>query len=171
MYLDKLQDDSFSSHSTSISVSILLWTLGQLHFSCKSVSIWALERNDLECSIYMNWFAEIVLDSAIVMFIDKAAQNKKNPSHKMGWSLRGRQCVQQRCFVQGQHFFILPVFTLNGIIAHDIIPGEITSDLLVIFLCEHVTWCLFVPIFLCYYTLWDFTHKLISWPSKCSHTR
>ena len=82
----------------------------------------------------------MVSDPAMVMFIDEAARNKKNPSCKIGWSLKGRRCVQRRCFVRGQRFFILPVLTLDGIIAYDIIPGSVTSDLFVKFLCEHVVY-------------------------------
>lgn len=138
IYLDELQDELLQRRGASISVPTLLRSLRRLHFSRKSVSIRALERNDLERSMYMNSFADVVLDPAMLMFVDEAAKNKKNPSRKMGWSLRGRRCFQRRCFVRGQRFSILPVLTLDGIIAHDIIPGSVTSDLFVKFLREHV---------------------------------
>jgi transposase len=138
IYLDELQDELLQRRGASISVPTLLRSLRRLHFSRKSVSIRALERNDLERSMYMNSFADIILDPAMLMFVDEAARNKKNPSRKMGWSLRGRRCFQRRCFIRGQRFSILPVLTLDGIIAHDIIPGSVTSDLFVKFLREHV---------------------------------
>jgi len=97
----------------------------------------------MDRAIYMNRFAEIVTDPAMVMFIDEAARNKKNPSRKMGWSLKGMRAVQGRCFIRGQRFSILPVLTLDGIIAHDIIPGSVTSDLFVKFLREHIVCCTF----------------------------
>ena len=81
---------------------------------------------------------EMVSDPAMVMFVDEAAKNKKNPSRKIGWSLKGQRVVERRCFVRGQRFSILPVLTLDGIIAHDIIPGSVTSNLFVKFLREHV---------------------------------
>ena len=141
MYLDELQDELLMHRQVVVSVSTLLRSLRRLHFSCKSVSIRALERNDMDRAIYMNRFAEMVTDPAMVMFIDEAARNKKNPSRKMGWSLKGRRAVQQQCFVRGQWFSILPVLTLDGIIAHDIIPGSVTSDLFIKFLCEHLVCC------------------------------
>jgi transposase len=144
IYLDELQDELLQRRGASISVPTLLRSLRRLHFSRKSVSIRALERNDLERSMYMNCFAGVVLDPAMLMFVDEAARNKKTPSRKMGWSLRGRRCVQRRCFIRGQHFSILPVLTLDGIIAHDIIPGSVTSDLFVRFLREHVV-CFSLP--------------------------
>jgi hypothetical protein len=97
-----------------------------------------LERNDLERSIYMNQFADLVSDPAMCMFIDEAARNKKNPSCKMGWSLKGLRAAQRQCFVRGQRFSILPVLTLDGIVAYDIYPGSITSELFAKFLREHI---------------------------------
>jgi transposase len=138
MYLDELQDELLTRRGAVVSIPTLLRSLRRLHFSRKSVSVRALERNDLDRSIYMNQFAEMVSDPAMVMFVDEAAKNKKNPSRKIGWSLKGQRVVQRRCFIRGQRFSILPVLTLDGIIAHDIIPGSVTSELFVKFLREHV---------------------------------
>jgi transposase len=123
MYLDELQDELLTRRGAVVSIPTLLRSLRRLHFSRKSVSIHALERNDLDHSIYMNQFAEMVSDPAMVMFVDEAAKNTKNPSRKIGWSLKGQCVVQRRCFIYGQRFSILPVLTLDGIIAHDVIPG------------------------------------------------
>ncbi|KIK02605.1 hypothetical protein K443DRAFT_38828, partial [Laccaria amethystina LaAM-08-1] len=88
--------------------------------------------------IYMNQFADLVSDPAMCMFIDEAARNNKNPSCKMGWSLKGLRAAQRQCFVHGQRFSILPVLTLDGIVAYDIYPGSITSELFAKFLREHI---------------------------------
>jgi hypothetical protein len=147
MYFDELQDELLTCCDAVASILTLLQSLCCLHFSRKSVSIRAFERNDLDCSMYMNRFTEMVSDLAMVMFIDEAARNKKNPSHKIGWSLKRRHCVQRKCFVCGQQFFILLVLTLDGIIAHNIIPESVTSDLFIKFLHEHVV---------CQTLLWNF---------------
>ena len=138
LYLDELQERIQIRRGIHVSVSTLLRTLRRIHFSRKDVSICALERNDMDRAIYMNNFANLVSDPAMVMFIDEAARNKKNPTHKKGWSLIGRRCFQRRCFVRGKRYSILPVLTLDGIIAHDIIPGSVTSGRFVKFLREHV---------------------------------
>jgi transposase len=138
MYLDELQDELLTRRGTVVSIPTLLRSLRRLHFCRKSISVRALERNDLDRLIYMNKFAEMVSDPAMLMFIDEAARNKKNPSRKMGWSLKGLRAVQKRCFVCGQRFSILPVLTLDGIVAHDILPGSVTSELFVNFLREHI---------------------------------
>jgi hypothetical protein len=136
--LDELQDLLLTRRDINISVSTLLRSLRRIHFSHKDVSIQALERNDMDRAIYMNRFAELVTDPAMVMFVDEAARNKKNPTRKRGWSLKGQRCFQRRCFVRGKRYSILPVLTLDGIITHDIIPGSVTSDRFVEFLRECV---------------------------------
>jgi transposase len=95
IYLDELQDELLVRRGVPISIPTLLWFLHRLHFSHKSVSVRALERNNLDRSMYMNRFADLVMDPAMVMFVDEAARNKKNPSRKMGWSLEGRRCVER----------------------------------------------------------------------------
>lgn len=138
LYADELQDELLSRRGVSISITTILNTLRQLHFTSKCLSVNALERNDHERAMYMNTYSSLVPDPAMVMFIDEAAKNKKNPSRNKGWSRKGKRAVQRRCFVRGQRFSILPVLTLNGIIAHDIIPGSVTSTRLVKFLREHL---------------------------------
>ena len=138
MYVDELQDELLFRRGVVVSETTILRTLRRIHFTRKSVSIRALERNDLARSAYMNTIAELVTDPAQLVFIDEAARNKKNTVRKFGWSLVGRRCVQRRCFVRGQRFSILPALTLDGIIAHDVIPGSVTSMKFVEFLREHV---------------------------------
>ena len=60
MYLDELQDELLTHCGAVVSIPTLLQSLCCLHFSCKSVCICALECNDLDHSMYMNWFAEII---------------------------------------------------------------------------------------------------------------
>jgi transposase len=138
MYLDELQDELMNRRNIYVSVPTLLRTLRRLHFSRKHVSIKALERNDRERSAYMNKIGDIITDPAQLIFIDEASRNKKNPTRKIGWSLKGKRCIQRRCFVRGQRFSILPALTMDGIIAHDILPGSITSEKFVQFLRDHV---------------------------------
>src|ERR1700722_19440881 len=97
----------------------LLRTLRRLHYSHKTVSIRALERDDLLRAAFMNRIADEVPNPDMLMFIDEAAWNKKTSGRKKGWSLVGKRCVQRRCFVRGQRYSILPVLTLDGIITYD----------------------------------------------------
>lgn len=137
MYLDELQDQLLIHCNIVVSVPTLLRTLHRLHFSHKSVSIKALERNNAARSTFMNYIGDLITDPAQLMFVDEAACNKKNPTCKFGWALEGRQCFQRRCFVRGQRFSILPVLSIDGIITHDIVTGSITSSKFVQFLQEH----------------------------------
>jgi len=171
LYLDELQDLLLTCRGINISVSTLLRTLRRIHFSNKDVSVRALEHNDMDRAIYMNRFAEQIHDPAMVMFVDEAARNKKNPTRKRGWSLTGRRCFQRRCFVRGKRYSILPVLTLDGIITHNIIPGSVTSDRFVQFLRECVVsgkLQLYISIHL---QCTDTPHKSLSWTKKCSSSQ
>ena len=70
------------------------------------------------------------------------------------------------CFICGQRFSILPVLTLDGIIAHDIIPGSVTSNLFVKFLREHVVCSTCLYCFLPWCWVLDSSYKSISWSSQ-----
>ena len=53
------------------------------------------------------------------------------------------------CFVQGHHYSILLVLTLDGLITWDIIEGSVTSERFVEFLRENVVFaCLFASDFM-----------------------
>jgi transposase len=138
MYLDELQDELWIRRGVLVSISCLRRTLRRLRLSHKHITIRALERNDLDRSAYMNKIGELITDPAQLMFIDEAARNKKNPTRRKGWSSIGTRCIQRRCFVRGQRFSILPVLTMDGIIAHDILPGSVSSEKFVQFLHDHV---------------------------------
>lgn len=138
VYLDEIQKALREDRGINASVPTMCRTLRRLHFSRKCTSVRALERNDMLRAAFMNRIADEVPNPDMLMFIDEAARNKRTSGRRMGWSLRGRRCVQRRCFVRGQRFSILPVLTLDGLIAHDIIPGSVTSEKFVAFLREHV---------------------------------
>jgi hypothetical protein len=70
----------------------------------------------------------------MLMFGDVASKDERTSAHRWGWSLRGTQCVQRKCFVRGRQFSILPILTLDGIIAYDIIEGSVMSEWFVQFL-------------------------------------
>ena len=76
----------------------------------------------------MNHIADIITNADILMFVDGATWNCHTSGRHKGWSFNGQRCVQHRFFVQGEHFSILPVLTIDGIITHDIIPSSVTAD-------------------------------------------
>ncbi len=86
----------------------------------------------------MNQIADQVPDPNMLMFGDEASKDERTLARIWGWSLRGTRCIQRKCFVRGRQFSILPILTLNGIIAYDVIEGSVTSEWFVQFLRELV---------------------------------
>jgi transposase len=138
IYIDEIQEQLRNERGVAISIPTLWRTLHRLHYSCKGVSVRALERNDLLRSAFMNKIADEVMNPDMLMFVDEAARDKRTSGRKKGWSVVGKRCVQRRCFGRGERFSILPILTLDGIITYDIIPGSVTSARFLQFLCELV---------------------------------
>ena len=138
VYLDEIQEQLLSRHGVKVSIPTLTRTLHRLHFSHKQVSGKALERNDRLRAVYMNWIADLVPDPNMLMFGDEVAKDERTSNRRKGWSCQGMRCVQWKCFVQGKRFSVLPILTLDGIIAHNIIEGLVTSEWFVEFLWELV---------------------------------
>ena len=121
-----------------LSQTTLLHTLSQLHYSHKIVTVWAWERDNLMHSAFMNRVADEVPNRDMLIFIDEAVHNRRALGQAKGWSLVERRCVQRQHFIHGQHFSILPILTLDGIIMYDIIPRSVDSRHFVQFLHELV---------------------------------
>jgi hypothetical protein len=119
-------------------VPTLTRALRRLQFTHKDVSGKALERNERHRAIYMNRIAEIVTDPDQLMFGDEASKDERTSNRRKGWSRRGVRCIQRKCFVRGKRYSLLPIITLDGIIAHDVIEGSVTSERFVEFLRELV---------------------------------
>jgi transposase len=138
IYLDEIQEKLATQRDVDVSISTLLRLLRRLHFSRKCVSVRALEWNDALHSAFMNRIADVVPDPNMLMFIDEAAKDDRTTGRAKGWSLVGKRCVQRRVFVRGKRYSILPVLTLDGIIAHDVIEGSVNTERFISFLEEHV---------------------------------
>ena len=138
LYLDELQEKLLTQRGVDVLIATLLRTLRRLHFSRKCVSARMLERNYTLRSVYWIQIADMVPDLNMLIFIDEAAKNDRTSGCPKGWSLMGTCCIQQRAFVRGKCFSILPVLTLDGIIAHDVIEGSVNMEWFLGFLEEHV---------------------------------
>ena len=104
----KFKSSCFRIASVKVSISTLMCTLRQLHFTNKDISGKALKCNDRDRTIYMNHIAELVPNPDMFMVGDEASKDERTSNRHRGWSQQGTQCVQQKCFVQGKRFSILP---------------------------------------------------------------
>lgn len=138
LYLDELQEALEKRCHIHVSVSTLLRTLNQLRYSSKRISAQAAERNDILRAAFMNQIALEVPNMDMVMFTDESAKDDRTDFRKKGWSRVGTRCIQKRRFVRGRRYSILPILTLDGIIAYDITEGPVTCDRFVQFLREMV---------------------------------
>lgn len=138
LYIDEIQDRLEETYGIKISVTTLWRTMQRLQFSHKQTSPRAMERDSTKCAIYMNEIADIAPDPDMLMFTDESSKDERTATRRFGWSPRGVRCATRSYFVCGRRYTILPVLSLDGIIAHDIIEGSVTSAIFLQFLRDMV---------------------------------
>lgn len=138
LYLDELQQLLWEKRHVWVLIPTLSRSLHRMQFTKKRVSARAIERNAELRSAYMIKIGELVDDPNMLMFTDESAKDERTLARANGWSEAGMRCVSRKFFVRGRRFSILPVLSLNGIIAHDIIEGPVSSERFLQFLRECV---------------------------------
>ena len=138
LYLDELLEELQLKRNVQTTLSTLSRTLKQLGVTRKMVSARAYERNQLSWALYMNQIAEEVPDANMLMFIDEAAKDERMVFRRFGRSKRGIRCITRRRFIRGTRYSIIPVLTLDGIIAYDIVEGPVDTERFVKFLKDQV---------------------------------
>ncbi|KIK82258.1 hypothetical protein PAXRUDRAFT_56666, partial [Paxillus rubicundulus Ve08.2h10] len=89
--------------------------------------------------LYMNHIAAEAPDANMLMFVDEAAKDEcTSVCSRCGRSQKGVRCIARKHFVHGSWHSIVPVITLDGIIAYDIIEGPVNGAHFVQFLKDHV---------------------------------
>lgn len=138
VYIDEVQEQLLTRRGTQVTITTLIRTLRRLRLTNKAISGGALERNDELRALYMNRMGNLITDPNQLMFADEASKDERTSARRNGWSEKGMRCVQRRCFVRGKRYSILPILTLDGIIAYDIVEGSITTAKFIKFLRDLV---------------------------------
>jgi hypothetical protein len=116
----------------------ILCTHCSLCLSHKKAILHAGEANPLLQAVFVNRIGRLVPNLYMLMFIDKSAKDKRTVIQQNTYSLWGG-CVELNApFVWGKHYSVLPVLTLNGIIAQKIVEGSVMSERFEEFLREQV---------------------------------
>lgn len=74
----------------------------------------------------------------MLMFTDEAHKDDRTHDRLCGYTPIGVRCVQRATWVRGKRISILPVLTLDGIIAYDLVEGSVTAERFVRFIREQV---------------------------------
>ena len=116
-YLDELQEALEKCCQIHVSIPTLVRTLQRLWYSSKQVSAQAAERNDMLHAAFINQIALEVPNMDMIMFMDKSAKDNHTDFQKQGRSPIVTRCIQKRNFIRERCYSILPILTLDGIIA------------------------------------------------------
>jgi hypothetical protein len=72
------------------------------------------------------------------MFTDEAAKDNRTHCCTHGYSDVGTRCAERSVWIRGGCISVLPLLTLDGIVAYDLIEGAVTSARFLRFLREEV---------------------------------
>ena len=77
------------------------------------------------------------------VFIDETSKDERSLSRIYGYSVKNVKIEKSIVFVRGKSYTILPVLTLNGFIAADIMEGSCNKERFQTFILTQVV-CLYV---------------------------
>ena len=157
-YLDELQTELFHTFNIRLSLPTISRTLHWTSISRKwllrqaigvfipqfesrhwiTFTIHLLEHNDILWAAFWNHVAELVTDLNQLMFTDEASKDDQTHSHTHGYSNVGTQCAERSVTIHSSCISVLPLLTLDGIVAYDLIEGAVSSAHFVCFLWEQV---------------------------------
>src|SRR5882762_4333245 len=92
----------------------------------------------------MNRIGALIPDMNMIMFTDESVKDGRTHNRLYGWAHMGEACCQCVHFVRGVHYSILPVLSLDGIIAYDIVQGPVSSEWFLQFLHDYVVCLIFL---------------------------
>lgn len=138
IYLDELRNEIAKHRGKHISITTTWRTLKRMNYSRKRVSAIARERKELRRNAFMNMMADLAPDPTMLMFTDESAKDERTQNRRHGWAQKSARCISHVHFVRGQRYSILPLLTLDGIVAHDVIEGSVTAERFLEFLREMV---------------------------------
>jgi transposase len=135
-YLDELQTRLWTVRGVFVSLSTLCRTLYRLGYSRKAVSREAAERDELLRAV---WRAEYChLPPECMVWLDESGLDDRGHARTEGWAPVGLAPICSEPFARGMRLTMLPAFTMEGIIAMDILDGGVTKERFLAFLRDHL---------------------------------
>lgn len=111
----------------NVSISTMWRSLVYCGITRKKLHKAAKERNELLRSAFMARIGSQYTSNQLI-FLDESSKDERTISRGYGYSELNTRAVKKVVFIRGKRYTLLPAFTLDGIIAIDIIEGSCTKD-------------------------------------------
>jgi hypothetical protein len=118
-------------------------TLGRLRHTRRKIALQAREADPLLQAVFMNRIGRLVSDPYQLMFIDESSKDERTLIRRHCYGPAGQRIHVSGPFVRGTRYSVLPVLTLDGMIAYKVVEGSVKAEEFVEFLREHVVRTLF----------------------------
>lgn len=135
-FLDELQDLLCSNRFISVHFTTIHHELEHRHFSTKVLWRIASERSPVRRARSILWMGQYTPDQ--LMMTDEMLKNDKTTMRCCGRSLKGQRAEADDVFIPGVQYSLLPLLTLDGIVAAIVVEGSVTCRVFLCFLEKHV---------------------------------
>ncbi|QRV90661.1 DDE superfamily endonuclease [Ceratobasidium sp. AG-Ba] len=136
IHLDEIQAELEARRAVNVHISTISNTLADMQITRKCVAREARERDELQRAI---WKAEWgAYDPALFAWLDESGVDNTNTLRLAGWAPQGQHCVQRDFFFRGIRYSVLPMLTVDGIVAVDIFEGTVNRERFLTFVREQV---------------------------------
>lgn len=133
IFLDELQHLLESNRFIAVHITLIHRELERLNLSTKLMRKKAAERSPLlRADFILRVCAEYKPEQ--LMFTDETSKDDRTTVRKYGRSLRGSRAEIDAVFVRGIRYSLLPVLTIDGMIAARVVEGSVTRDIFLEFL-------------------------------------
>lgn len=135
-FLDELQDLLCSNRFISVHFTTIHRELERRHFSTKVLRRIASERSPIRRARFITRMGGYTPDQ--LMMTDETSKDDRTTMRRRGRSLEGQRAEAHDVFVRGVRYSLLPLLTLDGIVAAIVVEGSVTRRVFLRFLEKHV---------------------------------
>lgn len=135
-FLDELTRLLQTNRLVSVHYTTVHRELQRARLSTKQLRKIAAERSPLLRSVFKNRMGQYTAEQ--LMFTDESSKDDRTEMRRRGRSLKGTRAEAHGVFVRGKRYSLIPVLTIDGVIAAKVVDGSLTRSKFIKFLEEHV---------------------------------
>lgn len=135
-FLDELQGLLQNNRFISVHFTTIHRELERRHYSTKVLRRIASERSPIRRARFILRMGQYTPDQ--LMMTDETSKDEKTTMRRRGRALKGQRAEAHDVFVRGTRYSLLPLLTLEGIVAAIIVEGSVTRRIFLRFLEKHV---------------------------------
>jgi len=148
LYLDEIADWLVVAHDLDVPISTLDRAIRAMSLTRKRMKKAATERDEVERTEHME-YCRANLRASICIWTDESSYDERTVFRKYGRWLLGERAELSEPFRRGERWSILPALSINGYLAHRVVPDAVDGveffDFIVNEVVSHLKVCKLPP--------------------------